>query len=211
MMLFALAVHAVAAIARAQPPPLMPSVPQDEPGLVHVTVGADAPGVYLEALTEHEGWIHVRRRWHSFDAYARVPRWQPLCLAPCNTRLPLHLLYRVAGPRVPASDEFTLDGGEQALDVRAGSRTGKVAGGVLIVLGIPAAIIGAAIAATTSDPHERTGGFVTLGVGMGMIGGGALLMALSSTNVYDGRGRAIGSARAPLVGGTWLTPSGVAF
>jgi hypothetical protein len=192
-----LAASAVTAIAQAQPPP------PDEAGFARVTVEADAPGVYLEVLTEHEGWIHVRRRWHSFDAYARVPRWQPLCMAPCNTRVPPHMLYRVAGPRVPSSDEFTLGGGEHALEVKAGSRGGKIAGGVLIVLGIPAAIVGAVIAGTAGDRGERTGGFITLGVGAGMIGTGALLMALSSTNVYDGRDRAIGGAR--------FTPNGVAF
>jgi hypothetical protein len=183
----------------------------DESRFVSVAVEADAPGVYFEALTEHEGWIHVRRRWSSFDAYARVPRWQPLCAAPCRTRVPPFLRYRVAGPRVPASDEFTLTGGDEVLRVKAGSRGGKIAGGVLIVLGIPAAIIGAVVAGVSSERDDRAGGFIALGAGAGMIAGGALLMALSSTNVYDAHDRAIGSARRRLVAGTWLTPSGLAF
>ncbi len=108
-------------------------------------------------------------------------------------RVPSQLVYRVAGPDVTPSDDFTLGppGGAQTLHADAGSRAAHTGGAVSLVLGIPTAIIGLIMVGAGHD-GTRTAGFVTGGIGLGLVGLGAILLATSNTNVTDDRGRIVG-------------------
>lgn len=198
---------------QAQPPPEPPRpklrrpTHPDESSFVTVTIDADAPGVYLEALTEHEGWLRLRHRWHTDVVYARGYRWRPVCLAPCAVRVPPDLRYRIGGPSVPASDDFAVGpvGGEQRLHVNAGSKGGLTWGAVMLALGIPTSIVGAVIVAASHENDARSAGWITLGTGATMIAIGAVLLATNGTSVYDGTsGRTMGKAR-------FVGPNGFVF
>jgi hypothetical protein len=187
--------------------------PVDESQFVHLTLDADAPGVYFEALTAHPGWMAFYGRWRTHIVYGQQLRWHPLCHAPCSIDVPATLVYRVAGPNVSASDEFSVGppASSRALHVRAGSRRAQAGGAVSLGLGIPTAVVGVIL---ISASHEtRTAGYVTGGIGVGLVTLGAVLLATSATNVYDEEGRVIGAAPAaekarPTVA---LSPSGLVF
>lgn len=61
--------------AAPTPTPTAPT-PYDESTFVEVTIDADAPGVWLEALTEREGYMHLRWRWHHAVVYGRGLAWE---------------------------------------------------------------------------------------------------------------------------------------
>jgi hypothetical protein len=66
---------------------------------------------------------------------------------------------------------------------------------VSLALGIPTAIVGIVLLAAS---HEtRTAGYVTTGIGVGLIGFGAALLATSSTDVYDEQGRYVAQSLRP--------------
>ena len=171
-------------------PPAPP--PIDESRFVTVTLDADKPGVWLEAMTIHEGWAHVRGRWW---AYGRVGVWHRVCEAPCTMRVPPDLRYRVGGPSVPASDTFPPGppGGESHLRANGGSKGAQLGGAVLLFLGIPTAVVGIIATGASHTDGGRTGGLVTLGVGAAMSAIGTILIAANGTSVYDAAGRSVGS------------------
>lgn len=175
---------------RETPPPF------DESTFVDVTIDADKPDVWLEALTEHAGWMHIHWRWHHAVVYGRGLAWERVCVAPCTIKVPPNLRYRVAGPSVPASDDFDVGPprGSQVLHVEAGSRGGMVAGGLAVGLGIPTAIVGVVIMASTKDNGTRDAGIITTAVGGGLIALGCVLLATNGTSVHDGSGRKIANA-----------------
>jgi hypothetical protein len=219
-----------AAAQDEDPPPVLPSAPAqgprapggqatyDESTFVTVTIGADAPNVYLEALTVHDRVLYFRHDAALYGRFDKVGRWHRVCAAPCTIRVPPNLRYRVAGPSVPMSDEFAIGppSSERTLRVNTGSKGGQAAGIVMLVVGIPAAIVGVIIAAAAGGSDGRTAGFLTVGGGAGLIAGGAVLLATNGTNVYDAEGRHVGRARPVVRGvslgaGTWLTPGGIVF
>jgi hypothetical protein len=164
----------------------------DEAGFVELTMDSDEPGTYLQALTEHEGWIALRGRWRTHFVYGRGLRWQPVCVAPCTIRVPPQLVYRVAGPHVTPSDDFSVGPGPNptTLHVEAGSRGAHNGGIISMVFGIPVAVIGVVLLAVEHD--NRTAGFITTGAGVGLIGLGAILLATSGTTVTNNDGRKVG-------------------
>jgi hypothetical protein len=200
--------------AAQEPPPPPPEPPRlklrrpthpDESSFVTVTIDADSPGVYLETLTEHEGYLRLRHRWHTDLVYARGYRWQPICKAPCNMRVPPDLRYRIGGPSVPASDTFTIgpSGADAHLRVNAGSKSGLMWGAVMLAIGIPTSIVGVIVVAASHD-DTRTAGWITTGAGVALITIGAIMLATNGTTVYDDKtGRTIGKLR--------LSPSGFVF
>ncbi len=176
---------------RHEPPP------PDESNFVTVTLEADKPGTWLEALTVHDGWAHVRGRWW---AYGRVGVWHRVCEAPCTMRVPPDLRYRVGGPSVPASDAFEPGppGGERRLHANAGSKGGQLGGAALVFLGVPTTIVGLVVTAESHANH--TPGLVTMGVGVAATVIGAILIAVNGTSVYDASGRAVGSGSPFAIG-----------
>jgi hypothetical protein len=179
--------------------------------MVHLQIDSDKPGTQLQVLTTHPGWVAFYGRWHTHLAYGPVLRWHPLCAAPCSTSVPGTLVYRIAGPTVAPSDDFTLGpGGERTLHVEAGSRSGQAGGAVALAIGIPTAIVGVVLVA--SSPDTRTAGYVTGGIGFGLIALGAVLLATTATHVTDDRGQTVAKAQPkkepPPVK---LGPSGLVF
>jgi hypothetical protein len=157
---------------------------------------SDKPGTQLQVLTTHPGWVAYYGRWHTHLAYGPVLRWHPLCTAPCSTDVPGTLVYRVSGPTVAPSDDFTLGpGGERVLHVEGGSRSGQAGGAVALALGIPTAIVGVVLIA--AGPDTRTAGYVTGGIGFGLIAAGAVLLATTATHVTDEQGRSFAKGQAP--------------
>lgn len=184
-----------------EPPPAPHGVPAhphqhhpvDESSFVELRLESDSPGTYLQALTEHEGWIALQGRWRTRMVYGRNLRWQPVCEAPCTMRVPPQLVYRVAGPSVTPSDDFTLGppGGSQTLHVDAGSRAAHTGGAISVIVGVPTAIVGLILIGAGHN-GTRDAGFITGGIGIGLIGLGAVLLATSTTNVIDDHNRMIG-------------------
>jgi hypothetical protein len=197
------------------PPPIAPPEPPRPParafapGEVEVSIEANKPGAYLEALSSHPGWIAFRRRWQTRLAYGPVPSWEPICAAPCSLRVPANALYRVAGPNVTPSDAFVIRPGaaDARLRVDAGSRRMRGGGGLALGFGIPTTLVGLILIGASDD--TRTAGYVTGGVGLGLIVLGAVLLSASATSVYDGSGRTIGAAQP--TPGVRLGPTGLVF
>jgi hypothetical protein len=200
---FALAVLAVAPIARAEKTPR-----------IKVELQSDRENTTLLRMTRAGGVVGAR----VYGSVVGVAEWyQPVCTAPCAVDADPNAIYRVAGRGVTPSDSFALPPASEkvGLRVRAGSSAVRAGGWLSVGLGALAVATGGALflvgsimapnasdAVYENDPSRykrdddrastfRSIGLVSLGAGAAALALGIALVATSGTGVETDRGQTL--------------------
>lgn len=161
-------------VSREAPPP--PTKDDTEkPPQVHVVVDGE-PGVLLERRQNaSEGWSAT-----IWPGYAYVETWEVACVAPCKTVVDAASTYRVNGPGVATSRNFSLPQGRDALRLHLVSRSAVLhaTGIVLTFVGGILALAGGASLASSPAISDAAAAADVRGLGWVGLGAGALLMAI---------------------------------
>lgn len=194
------------------------------------TMLAAAPGHAQERVQVDVSADHESARLERL----RQRHWEPVCTAPCSEQLDPQFSYRIAGPRLIASQPFRLDPGRPrtSVDAEVGTRSGRVVGAILGVgggivfvngLGI---FLGGLLLSSSDDPDAEdvgstltVAGGVTLGIGAAAgITGLVLMLDNWETDVtvarlpsHQGLAARLPEPKLDLGGGFALTPRGFVF
>lgn len=133
---------------------------------------------------------------HTRMAGVEVQRYRPdrvinerakVCDAPCRRTVDVSLgpTFFVVGPSISRSRDFTLPPyGSARIAVRPGSRAMFVSGWVLASVGAASMLAGATVLLLSDDqPRRQTAGGITLGAGVPLLVGGALMVRFGRTRV----------------------------
>lgn len=164
----------VSEISREVPPPAAKD-DNDKPPQVHLVVDGE-PGVLLERRQNaSEGWSAT-----IWPGYAYVETWEVACVAPCKTVVDAASTYRVNGPGVATSRNFSLPPGRDPLRLRLEPRSAVLhaTGIVLTFLGGLLALAGGASLASSPAISDAAAAADVRGLGWVGLGAGALLLAI---------------------------------
>jgi hypothetical protein len=123
--------------------------------------------------------------------------WTNICIPPCGAFVHPSGLYRVGGAGATVSEPFALPraSGDVFVDGHVGSKASRLVGLAFIIVGIITAGIGGlalinpsspesdGVNRTAPDDGDRTGEYVTMGIGAGLATIGIALFALSKTSL----------------------------
>jgi len=128
----------------------------------------------------------------------------PICSVPCRKALPRAALYVIRGDGMPATTRFLLpsDRSDLTLSVTPGSRTGRIAGMSLVLVGAAAMLVGFMFSPGDSHdapqdgaPRYTYGWAPIVGLaGIGVAGVGAGIWWGSETRVSSSTGRTFSQA-----------------
>lgn len=165
-----------------------------------------------------------------------VVHYEPICEAPCTSRVDPQATYRIAGNGITPSNEFTMRQGESPLRLRVspGSASARGWGWISTTSGISFVGLGAltmALLGSAPDPNDtkyrfssgtqdlqadadraqtfRTIGIAAIATGAVLTVTGIVLIATNGTSVKTESGRAIGTATPPAR--PKLTAAGLVF
>lgn len=168
--------------------------------MVEVTLASDFP-VVLEASTsvDESHGLAASTSGEVAIGIAASTTWHVACVAPCSRDLPRHATYRVSGAGITPSKNFLLKttDGRVNLRVRAGKLGIRIAGSVLLGMGLGAVVASPSVLILTDEVGPFVGALIP----------GLLLAAAGIPLVMRGRTQVHAQPGGRLARRTGLDPS----